>query len=64
MEIRQQPGMRVNPKVKLDAKGGFSISKENLLTQLSVERDKPPSPDRDAMLAHMESLLAEMEGQA
>lgn len=48
-------------KVKIQGKGAFQISRENLLTQMAIERDKPPSEERDAMLAHMENLLAEME---
>jgi hypothetical protein len=50
------------PKYEVKGKGTFSISRENLLSQLALQRAKPPSAERDAMLAHMESLLGEMDG--
>lgn len=59
---RPKPQLTMRPKVNVKGRGGFSISRENLLTQIALEREKPESPERDAMLAHMESLLADMEG--
>jgi hypothetical protein len=53
-------GLSFDIKVDVKGKGGFQITREKLLAQIEKERAKPPTQDRDNMLAHMESLLANM----
>lgn len=48
-------------KVEVSGQGGFQISREKLLVQLEIEKAKPPSPERDQMLAHMEAMLADID---
>lgn len=48
-------------KVEVSGRGGFQISREKLLVQLEKQKAKPPSPERDKMLAHMESMLENLE---
>jgi len=50
-------------KVEVKAKGGFQISREKLLVQIELQKAKPPSPERDEMLAHMESMLSSLESE-